>query len=799
MIPVAVGETASEGRAVGDRPGIVSSLAGLGVGTLGKDAAFSAQLRQSWQEELTEQSDNLSAASPSVLNAEFGSASGPMSSSISGRISGLEIDLDSEVKAPEGAIDQPHTSAQGVANGGAQSALGNAKPSTAARIAPQHAPLDNRPGEAVRQHLLASVRSASPDFAYSIKNPTQLPVTASSAGHPVHRRSSHSESLKASMPSPSPVVEVAAQNAAAEQSASATQTSAPLAARESSRIVEPLFERSGPQSSASDRDIADSPREDGFSSFSLPGAGLPAWLVSTPAGLAGQAVLQPLTPATGDEFRMMSTSGLPTSVEASPPPLYDSRKLPHSDAEILPSSTPGGVIDRSPLATAGPGDQNRILSPGVSPIAAASAASTLHQAARLIPEAFTYSNTGPFAPPISANAASAMPHNAPVSLASPSPQAITGLVAGEPHPVFVRPSVLEGVRQVETQSAAPSLEYVTGNRISTGPELDNAENDKVAASPLRSAESPIALASVAAQTYTPAIPAQLPLGADARTDRSNPGPSRQPDASRPTAISSGGSSPIVDAGVPGTQQIAHILPNVAPNTEGRTDLPAWTNSTGRGEANPNPFQVIDAAHMPNAATTASAWPAPAAGHQGAHSATGGSQLQVGYQDPVLGYVELRAHSDGNGVHASLGTQTESGRAALSGDLSALAAWMDARHTPVESLSVVALHGASNASSSLAGGRSGHEEFGGGQSAANGGSSELDSRSGAGPDSGSSSGHPAGNGSQSRPDAVPALLIGQRSGFGPESSPPIDVTGIGRDVGSAPEDGFAIGSSISILA
>jgi hypothetical protein len=64
------------------------------------------------------------------------------------------------------------------------------------------------------------------------------------------------------------------------------------------------------------------------------------------------------------------------------------------------------------------------------------------------------------------------------------------------------------------------------------------------------------------------------------------------------------------------------------------------------------------------------------------------ELQVGYQDPVLGYVELRARGDGIGVHASLGVQSESAGETLEGHLSSLAGWMNERHTPVESLTVL---------------------------------------------------------------------------------------------------------------
>ena len=220
-------------------------------------------------------------------------------------------------------------------------------------------------------------------------------------------------------------------------------------------------------------------------------------------------------------------------------------------------------------------------------------------------------------------------------------------------------------------------------------------------------------------------------------------------------------------------------------------MPFLASPSSRGDAHPNPFQEIDAARVPGSAAPAAAastGPARGGGMPGALPASA-SQLQVGYQDPVLGYVELRAHSDGSGVHASLGTQSEAGRTALSGDLSALASWMDARHTPVESLSVVALHGTSNASSNLAGGRGGSEEFNSGSGPDARGGAEA----GAGPGAGANSGHSSEDRPQTGRGAVPASSIGQGTGLGRESSSPREVAGF------APEVDFGVGGSISILA
>ncbi len=62
-------------------------------------------------------------------------------------------------------------------------------------------------------------------------------------------------------------------------------------------------------------------------------------------------------------------------------------------------------------------------------------------------------------------------------------------------------------------------------------------------------------------------------------------------------------------------------------------------------------------------------------------------LSVGYNDPALGYIELRAHAAEGGVHAALMTQSTSAGEALQGSLSELSDWMRHRQTPAERLTV----------------------------------------------------------------------------------------------------------------
>ncbi len=64
-------------------------------------------------------------------------------------------------------------------------------------------------------------------------------------------------------------------------------------------------------------------------------------------------------------------------------------------------------------------------------------------------------------------------------------------------------------------------------------------------------------------------------------------------------------------------------------------------------------------------------------------------ISVGYQDSRLGYVEVRAHQDLVGIHASLMAPTQNSSASLEGELKQLRGWLAERQTPVESLQVSA--------------------------------------------------------------------------------------------------------------
>jgi hypothetical protein len=157
---------------------------------------------------------------------------------------------------------------------------------------------------------------------------------------------------------------------------------------------------------------------------------------------------------------------------------------------------------------------------------------------------------------------------------------------------------------------------------------------------------------------------------------------------------------------------------------------------GNADSGRNPFEAIDSQGRVAAGSST-----PDAAHE----------LQVGYQDPVLGYVELRAHADGRGVHAALETQSAAAGDALTGHLGALEGWMNERHTPVESLTVSTL--ASPADSSSAQHGKGSTQNGNAGSHAGGGSSG----DGGNGDRGASSGQYSApsSGVEYGPPAVPA--------------------------------------------
>ena len=197
--------------------------------------------------------------------------------------------------------------------------------------------------------------------------------------------------------------------------------------------------------------------------------------------------------------------------------------------------------------------------------------------------------------------------------------------------------------------------------------------------------------------------------------------------------------------------------------------------SAQGQLRTDPFQAIDLGGNNS--------PGSPAQHPSAGAV---QQIQVGYQDPDLGYIELRAHSDGSGIHASLGTQSPAAGEALEAHRASLTGWLNERNTPVESLTVVAIDARSDGRSearmdlrpALPEGNSGFMALGGNEG---------------------SSGNHAGDGNRgdaqvtSRDSSLIAEPVAKSLSIGTAMSFSSDAAG----VSFAP--GIPVGSNISVLA
>jgi len=156
----------------------------------------------------------------------------------------------------------------------------------------------------------------------------------------------------------------------------------------------------------------------------------------------------------------------------------------------------------------------------------------------------------------------------------------------------------------------------------------------------------------------------------------------------PSLSGSGGGLSAVPAGVSSDE---------LPAQPGLSHTPESTAIGGRGghngiaESGRSPFQALDSLDVSDVENGLNG---PRVGYQnvaGNSPSVGGVNgvraLEIGYQDPALGYVELRAHAAGGGIHASLTAQSADSGTVLEAHLSSLASWMTERRTPVASLSV----------------------------------------------------------------------------------------------------------------
>jgi len=130
---------------------------------------------------------------------------------------------------------------------------------------------------------------------------------------------------------------------------------------------------------------------------------------------------------------------------------------------------------------------------------------------------------------------------------------------------------------------------------------------------------------------------------------------------RPGVVSEGGSATTNSGALLGVGGTGIILTNPADR------FPHSASTVGT-----NPFEVMDLLES-QVSSRAGGQPCP--------------ELSVGYQDSSLGYIELRAHQEPGGVHASLIASSASSEI-LSGQVGSLSGWLADRHVAVESLHVV---------------------------------------------------------------------------------------------------------------
>jgi len=180
-------------------------------------------------------------------------------------------------------------------------------------------------------------------------------------------------------------------------------------------------------------------------------------------------------------------------------------------------------------------------------------------------------------------------------------------------------------------------------------------------------------------------------------------------------------------------------------------------------------------------------------------------LEMGYQDPALGYVELHARMAAGGVHAVLTAQSSESSATLEGRLHTLSAWMSERQTPLESLTVLA---SSSGKQAWTAGHDGTAGPGAGRGESNGGTVALLGGNGGGRNGGDGGGRDHDSGG---PDGRAPVDLNVEVNHGVVAGPigesanenhMIEIPGSIHASGSPVIAGFnerATGNNISVLA
>jgi len=162
--------------------------------------------------------------------------------------------------------------------------------------------------------------------------------------------------------------------------------------------------------------------------------------------------------------------------------------------------------------------------------------------------------------------------------------------------------------------------------------------------------------------------------------------------------------------------IAHALTGAGGTVSSASEPTGASSVTASGPDSREAFATLDTAGSPGATT----WI-----HAGAR------QAEAGYQDPVLGWVSVRADLSGGGVHAQLVPSSADAAQTLGSHLTGLNSYLSEHHTPVESLTMTAPAGGWSGSGSGQGAGDGTQQ-GAGQQTGQGMSQNADASSTSGP-------------------------------------------------------------------
>jgi hypothetical protein len=278
-------------------------------------------------------------------------------------------------------------------------------------------------------------------------------------------------------------------------------------------------------------------------------------------------------------------------------------------------------------------------------------------------------------------------------------------------------------------------------------------------------------ASTDTQATPPLTAKNIAQPRPALNDRIAQQPVQQPDSqpSNSTVATSPHRAP-----ASGVQAVAHSSPqsnaqpvldasgirtgqNAAVSTVNNTNLAAMTRAESR-EA----FAALDA-EPPSAPAT---W---------VHA--GSSQAEAGFNDPNLGWVSVRADQAGGAIHATLVPGSSEAASALSSHLDGLNAYLDSRHSLVQSLTV----GEPESRSSAWGTDSGMNQ-----------GTQQGMSNGAGPGTGQG----AGSGQGQRSDSDSGLPVGPATEL---PRPPVANSSASAVLASAQYGDFSNGAHISVIA